>query len=160
MPRHVKPQPGDYFEVALQSKELPAPAQPSACGQVLSVEPDAMDSVACAFWPEYKTDIGAVLASTPISVQLVTPELLRRRVWPIRGNAQVLVPAKLRSYEQYRAHGWVGAKIRGSSGIRELLLAYRGLSAWDDFNDPHYLDSLLLAGQKAPLTARYKRAGA
>jgi hypothetical protein len=110
MARHAHPQPGDYFEVALNSEETPAPAQPSACGQVLSLEPDAMNSVACAFWPEYRQDIGEILGSTPISVQLVTPDLIHRRVWPIRGNAQVRVPPELRTYEQYRAKEWVGAR--------------------------------------------------
>ena len=116
-----------------------------------------MDSVACAFWPESKSDVTALLASPPISVQLVTPDLLRRKVWPIRGNAPVVVPMRLRTYEPFRSKEWVGAKIRGSGNMRELLLAYRGLAAWNDFHDPHYLDSLLLPGILPPPTAKYRR---
>ena len=160
MPRFAKPQAGDYFEVVLNSKELVEPAKPSACGQVLSVEADALNSVACAFWPEYQEDVQNLLRSRPISVQLVTSDLLRRKVWPIRGNAQVSVPIELRLYEAHRASEWVGAKIVGSGAIRELFLAYRGLAPWDDFADPRYLNTLLVPGLSAPPAARYKSAGA
>ena len=160
MPRHVRPQPGDYFAVALSSKDAPEPALPPAFGQVLSLEAAALNSVACAFWPEYNDDVAGILATRPISIEIVTPDLLKRKIWPILGNAPVVVPLTLRGYEQYRDKEWVGAEIVGSGNIRELLMAWRGLVPWDDFHDPNYLDGLLLPGMKPPPTARYKRTGA
>ena len=158
MPRYPKPQPGDYFDVPLVPDDCSEEAVPPAFGQVLSLEPSAMNSVACAFWPERAGDVESLLSQKPIAVQLVTPDLLRDQQWPIRGNGACSVPMQYRRYEQFRAAEWVGAKVVGSGIIRELLLAFRGLALWDDFADPTYLDRLLLPGVSPPPCARYKRA--
>jgi hypothetical protein len=160
MARYAKPQAGDYFEVPLLPEGMTQPVAPPAFGQVLSVEPQAMSSIACAFWPERSVDVASLLRQKPIAVQLVTSDLLRRKQWPIGGNAATSVPEQYRPYEQFRVAEWVGAKIVGAGNIRELLLAFRGLALWDNFADPQYLNGLLLPGVGPPSCARYKRARA
>jgi hypothetical protein len=79
MPRYAKPQPGDYFDVPLVPDGLAEAVTPSAFGQVLSLEPRAMNSIACAFWPERSTEAEVLLRQKPIAVQLVTSESLRHK---------------------------------------------------------------------------------
>jgi hypothetical protein len=160
MPRYRKPQPGDYFEVPLLPDGFAKAVLPPAFGQVLSLETSAMNSVACAFWPERTADVESLLRQKPVAVQLVTSDLLRNKHWPICGNAAISVPVQYRPYERFRSAEWVGAKIVGSGIMRGLLLAFRGLALWDDYADPHYLNGLLLPGVSPPMCARYKRARA
>ncbi len=160
MPRFARLTTGDYFDVALDYQERVPPIDSHGLGQIVSLELDDLGCAACAFWPERGASVLEQLASPPISVQLVTPELLLRRVWPIRGNAPVLIEPELRQYEQFRSEGWIGAKIIGAGIIRQLLSACRGFVPWDQFHDPKYLDSLLAPGVSPPSTVRYTRAEA
>ena len=46
--------------------------------------------------------------------------------------------------------GWVGAKVIGSGNVNKFMNAYFGLSLWDDWHDPTYLDRLLVSPEKRP----------
>ena len=48
---------------------------------------------------------------------------------------------------------FVGAKIIGSGIMQKFLDAYFGLIAWDKWQDPNYLDKLLLPGVPRPANA-------
>ena len=148
---------GDYFDVLLPCKNADEPQVLPAFGQILSIETGALNSVACAFWPESRLEPNSILRSPPLAVHLVTPDLLWNKEWAIRGNSEILVSRESRPYEAYRKAGWVGCKVIGSSNIRALLRAYRGLEYWDDWADPRYLDNLLSPGFPRPSHAKFKR---
>jgi hypothetical protein len=153
MARWTTPQAGLYFEVPLGEEGVIDASVPSALGQVLSVEPQALNGIACAFWPLVTDEPLTQLRQQPISVELVTLDLLRRKVWTALGQADVNVPHSLRRYELFRAEGWIGAKVRGSGIMVNLLRAYRGLLPWDFYPDS-YLDGLLVPGTVRPCALR------
>ena len=133
-------------------------------GQVLSPEPKALNSVACAYYSLRIVDGPILDIPTPlpldnlISVTLTTPDLLNRATWPVVADRTVNVPSKKRPYERYRSKEWVGAKIIGSGIIRQFLNAYFGLAPWDAMDDPNYYESLLLDPSLKPSGLIYERA--
>lgn len=74
-----------------------------------------------------------MLTLSPVAVLLVTPDLLKRGVWPINGNVAPVVPVRLRPYELFRSKDWVGAKIIGSGIVVELIRACAGLTHWNEW---------------------------
>ena len=147
MPRWTTPETGLYFEVPLGGDGIAS--VPSALGQVLAVEPEALNSIACAFWPVLTQGPREQLLERPISVELVTPDLLKKKLWQELGRSAVSVPPSIRGYERFRASGWVGAKVHGSGIMVNLLRAYRGLIPWDTYPNG-YLDGLLVPGTARP----------
>lgn len=136
---------GDYFSIPL--------VDGSECiGQVLSIEPKALNSVVCSIYADrYSNEIAEwTLPKQLISVQFVTPDLLKSGVWKILGNDQILKGMKFAELEMCRNNKFVGTKIRGSGIIKKLLEAFHGLRPWDSFHDPAYLDKLLLSGVARP----------
>jgi len=135
--------PGDVFGV-------PLPDGSMGVGQVLSLEPDALNSVGCVFLAA-TVDAGVLSgAPDPIAALLTTPDLLKSGAWPVKASAPVVLPREEWPYEAYRALHWVGVKVTGSRNAQALLAAYHCLAPWDDWHDPTYLDSLLLAGVSRP----------
>jgi len=126
-------------------------------GQVIDIIPEALNAVGCAFWVERNGNAARQVKSPPISVLLVTPDLLKNKTWQVVGNAAASIPIGARPYERFRTARWVGAKVIGSATVREFLQACRGLADWDDWADPRYLDSLLFPGTPIPIEARYNR---
>lgn len=145
MPRQ-KIKEGDIFEISLENEER-------AFGQLLSVEPKALNSVGVALWEPSTSCHIDVLKSPPIAVLLVTPDLLKKGSWPIIGNSSPVVPLQLRPYEQFRSKAWVGVKIIGSGIIEEFMSACAGLQPWNEWANPHYLDGLLIPGAVRPARA-------
>ena len=143
---------GDYFTIPLGDSG----DAPLALGQVLSVEPQAMNSYGCAFWPSLEGDATRQLTTPPAVVTLVTPELIKSRKWQVKGNVRAVVPAGARRYEAFRRADWVGAKIVGSGNIRTVLRAFHGLEYWDQYADPDYMTKLLQPGSEIPKNARFK----
>ena len=139
--------PGDIFGV-------PLPDGSMATGQVLSLEPEAINSVGCLFLAAVVSAEGKLVgAPEPVAALLVTPDLLKKGVWPVKSKAPALFPPEEAPYEQFRSLGWVGAKIVGSANVQEFMAAYHGHCPWDAWHDPSYLDSLLLPGVSRPTTA-------
>jgi len=130
-------------------------------GQVLKVTKEAMNSVLCAFFDiRLEGDAGDAMlaldttrldATHLVSVQFVTPDLLKKRTWPIVAERAPAVA--IEDYVPLQAlerNGFVGAKIVGSGNIGEFLSAYHALCPWDEWADPHYLDKLLVSPDKRP----------
>ncbi|MNR20031.1 hypothetical protein D3C85_1368520 [compost metagenome] len=145
MPRQ-KPKEGDIFEISLENGEV-------AIGQVLSIEPQALNSIGCAFWEPSNSPNPEQIDHPPISALLVTPELLKRGIWKIISNRPPTLPTSLRPYEQFRASHWVGATITGSGIIAKFMQSCAGLRPWNKQADPNYLDELLLPGVARPQRA-------
>ncbi len=150
MPRQ-RPKAGDVFEIALGSGW-------SAIGQVLEVIPQALNSVGVALWVPQRMELplDSPPPAPPLSILLVTPELLKNGTWRITKSANISIPAHACPYENFRAARWVGAEITGAGIVEEFLQAAVGLCPWDDWADPGYLDSLLAPGQQRPSAAVLK----
>lgn len=148
--KRQRPKEGDVFAVPLNDGSY-------TVGQVLGYEPDALNSVGCAFYDMRSSGEPRLPAALPrekaISILLTTPDPLKRGYWPIVGEQAIATPVSARPYEKYRAKRWVGAKIVGSANVRELLEAFYGLAPWDDYADPEYLDGLLLDRALRPKNA-------
>ena len=136
-------EPGDIFGI-------PLPDGSMGTGQILSLEPDALNSVGCAFFSVTVGPAGLSGSVEPIAALLVTPDLLKNGVWPVKSKAPVFLERHERPYELFRASHWVGVKVTGSGIVQEFLAAYHGLTPWDAWHDPNYLDSLLLPGVARP----------
>ncbi len=125
-------------------------------GQILKVTKEAMNSVLCAFFDirleaDARDPIVALDATHLVSVQFVTPDLLKNGKWTIITERAPAV--SIEDYVPLRAlerNGFVGAKIVGSGNIGEFLSAYHALCPWDEWADPHYLDKLLVFPDKRP----------
>ena len=129
--RHMtcKFQPGDIFGI-------PLPDASMGIGQILSLEPDALNSVGCVFFAATARPSGFTGVMEPISVLLVTPDLLKSGVWPVKSQGPVFLETEERPYEIYRASHWVGVRVTGSGIVQEFLAAYHGLTPWDAWHDP------------------------
>jgi hypothetical protein len=144
---------GDLFTV-------PLPDDTASLGQIVARETQALNSVTCAFFstrfnsdvPEPTHSLGDLIACL-----FITPDLLNNGVWQVIGHADVTVPRHLFPFEETRDRGWVGAKVYGSKNVAEFLAAYHGLTAWDDWADPTYLDRLLISPDKKPKKIILKR---
>ncbi len=149
-----KPEVGHIFVVPLDDGH-------HAIGQVIGIEPQALNSITCVFsLHRAKTPDQGVPSEIPeadtIAALFVTPDLLKRGRWRICARARVVFPKTRIPNEQYRSSGWVGAKIVGYGIVESFLNAYHGLRLWDDWHDPNYLDALLLPGAARPKDLKLK----
>lgn len=147
--KRQNPKSGDVFVIPLGDDA-------EALGQVVSIEPDAMNSFGCIFWPFRDTEVLRQIGTKPVAGLLVTPDQLKSGRWPIIANESVRLSQLQLPYEKFRPTAWVGAKIIGSRIIVEFMRAWRGLWYWDEWVDPQYLDGLLLPGTSVPSSARFK----
>ena len=137
---------------------IPLPDGEQAIGQVVA-SVDDLGSVGCAlFSVKHHPNTPLPKLATPISVLLVTPELLQRRVWPVLEQRAVKVSSKYFGWEAFRDALWVGAKIHGAGIVREFMEAYHGFGSWDAMADPNYFSKLLIKGATKPPSA-YVSAG-
>lgn len=144
---------GDIFGIPLGNGKY-------ALGQIISSEKNCMDSVLCIFtkivadeksFANCKIDFDDL-----ISVQITTRDSLDKGIWPIFNSMDPLSVDEIFPIKSLRAAEYVGAKIRGSGGLHNFLLAFHGLSPWDEYADPNYFDKLLLSGASRPLNLIYK----
>ncbi|MCG8487367.1 MAG: Imm26 family immunity protein [Candidatus Thiodiazotropha sp.] len=128
-------------------------------GQIVSIEKEALNSVVCVFTAtkvDGNSNDVTIDINNIISVQFTTPDLLKSGDWPIVGNE---MPVSVNNYinlDGLRMSGFIGVTVTGSGNIIELMNAYYGLSPWNDFHDPNYLDSLLVSPDKKPKNVVYK----
>ena len=131
--------------------------------QVVGHEPEAMNSVTCAFFDikvsneKEMAGISDLPFSRVFSVLFVTRDLLDRSIWKVAGERPVRVPRENFPFESLRSVSFVGAWIIGSRNIGEFVNAFYGLMPWDDWKDPNYLDSLLLSPEKKPTKLLFKK---
>jgi hypothetical protein len=88
-----------------------------------------------------------------VSAQLVTPDQLERRNWPVVGSVAVPANASVQPWHADR-NSLVGLKILSSGVFAMLAAAFHGLAPWDGMQDPSYFDNLLLAGVDGPRIPR------
>jgi hypothetical protein len=92
-----------------------------------------------------------------ISLLEVTKEQINKRAWKIIGNKVTEVPTHIFPNEKFKPDNWIGSIVQEASIVDEFVNAYHGLSLWDDWFDPNYLDSLLYDKSKKPNNLLYKR---
>jgi hypothetical protein len=131
-------------------------------GQILGREAGVLNSVSCAFFDFRFTnenkikEIQVLPFEKAFSILFVTRDLLDNGQWRIVSQLPVTVPKDKLPYEHLRKNGYIGAKVIGSGIVNEFLSAFYGLSAWDDWKDPTYLDKLLISPEKKPATLKLK----
>jgi immunity protein 26 of polymorphic toxin system len=149
---------GDVFAV-------PLPGTQWGVGQVVSEEPDCLDSALCCYYSHLTKGVDELKNFAPsrdaiVSVQLTTRDLLDRGSWPIVLTCQPPPVEDLFPIVELRRVGYVGAKVRGSKIMSDFLAAFHGLAPWNAYKDPHYFDALLVPGARAPARAVMPRADA
>jgi hypothetical protein len=142
---------GDVFLVPLEDGT-------HSLGQVLDVTKHVMNSVLCAVFTlrgmRPRVDAFLPEEKAMVAVQFVTPDSLKRHLWPIIRNDEVLIdPGRYLALVELASKKWIGAKIIGSGNMNNLMDAYFGLRPWDDQHDPNYLDKLLAPGVPRPSNA-------
>lgn len=122
-------------------------------GQVLSIEPEALNSVVCAF---YRTKIAApaMPAQLPnddlLSVLFVTRDLLDSGDWRVLGQMSPISVSPYLDLSAARNSGFVGVKVIGSGIVQTLVNAVHQLAPWNSYKDPQYLDRLLISPELKP----------
>ncbi|GAC1656174.1 MAG: hypothetical protein NVS4B3_21660 [Gemmatimonadaceae bacterium] len=130
-------------------------------GQVL-VARSLSSFVSCAFYdirvPRHDAEGPyALTAERLIATLCVTRELLERGMWRVVWHQPIALPTDLWPNEEFRAAGWVGARMYGAGIAATLLDAYNGLVPWDDWHEPGYLDKLLADPETKPKHLIYTR---
>lgn len=130
-------------------------------GQVLSLEPDAMDSVVCAFFarqlqelPQRQSDFD--LSDKIIAVLFVSRDYLDSGEWQIIGRGKPIDPNNFIPLDEQRRKGFVGSTIIGAGIAKVLMDAYYRLYPWNGFAIPNYLDDLLLSPELKPRDVLYR----
>jgi hypothetical protein len=144
---------GDLFVIPLSDNT-------NLVGQVLAVEREAMNSVNCAIFSlRCNSDSIVIMPRLDqlVSVQFTSCDQLNSGRWKVIGSSSIIVPRQYWPFESLRASRFVGAHIIGSGIIEAFANALCGLSAWDDWADPAYLDSLLITPEKKPANLVYKK---
>jgi Immunity protein 26 len=138
---------GDIFAISLNDGTF-------SLGQVLSYEPDCMNSAFCSF---YSIKVGVItnIIWQPndkelIAVLFVTRESLDKGSWKVVGHQKPINVGMYVNLNSLREKRFLNVEIEGSKIVDEFLNAYHGLTYWNDFHDPEYLDKLLLYGVKRP----------
>jgi Immunity protein 26 len=141
---------GDVFTIATTDRRF-------AIGQIIGQEPDLMRSVTVALFDErYGTlrEAGEKAKCDPanlFAILFVTVNHLESGDWHIVGHRSATVDSRFSPHEQTRIAGFVGAKVVGSGIVNDFVEAFYGLAPWDDWKDPHYLDSLLISTGVKPV---------
>lgn len=154
--KRQKPQVGDVFLVPQQDGNF-------SLGQILSFEPQMLNSVSCAFYDmrfassDHVQLPSALPFESIIAILFTTHDFLRRGVWKIVGHMPVALERSHFPCEHLRGTGgWIGAKMHGSGIVRQFLDAFYGFSFWDDWHDPMYFDGLLVRSRQRPSNIKLK----
>ena len=139
---------GDCFAIPLGEGTF-------SIGQVISYEPDALNSVLCCFFllryrePAQDFDL-ASLSDKLIAIQFVTRDLLDAGQWRvIATGSPTPIPSSM-GLDHLRKTGFVGIKVVGSGIANKLMESCFGLYPWDGFAEPGYLDKLLISKAMRP----------
>lgn len=141
---------GDYFCVPLSDRSY-------ALAQVISVHPDALNSVVCAFFL-VKGEIGTIDVSMAdvsrlLSVCFVTRDLLDSGVWSVVSVGTPLNVSDFIDVASAKRAKYVDITVRGSGVINKFMDACYGLFPWNGMHDKQYFDKMLVdPNRKAMLT--------
>jgi hypothetical protein len=139
---------GDFFMIPLNDGTF-------SLGQVVSLEPGALNSLVATFYDarcsSQDADPSALQKeATLLAVLFVTRDLLDSGHWKVFGNAR---PPDVRQYlnvEASRKRGYINARITGSGIVQQFLNACHCLEPWNQFHKPDYLDHLLVSPDRKP----------
>lgn len=140
---------GDVFAIKLLDGSF-------SFGQALYITKQALSSVVCAFFDfrqplnGEKISINSLKLDDLLSVQYCSTGLLDSGGWAVVGHLPLLDVSPHINVADIKAGNFVGVKVVGSANFNELMNAYYGLSPWNDFHDPFYLDKLLVSTRKRP----------
>lgn len=133
---------GDVFLIPLTDGSF-------AIGQLVKITKEALNSVICAFYDlrletpnDYSTEF--LDDGNIISVQFVTPDLLKRGVWKVVDSRADINLYEYIDLDEIIEKKYIGVDIIGSGNIRNFLSAYFGLYPWNFWFKPDYCDLLLL----------------
>jgi hypothetical protein len=141
---------GDVFAIPTSDGQV-------AIGQVIGREPDMMRSATVALFDERHASPdaarldGALIPKTVFAVLFATTNHLDSGAWPVIDRREVAVDPRRNPYEHTRSSGFVGATVTGANIVNEFVNAFYGLVPWDDWQDPNYLDSLLISKDVKPV---------
>ena len=142
---------GDVFAIPISNDKY-------ALGQIVGQEPELMKSVAIALFDQSfdsidDIEIPFLCNSNKIySVLFVTLNHIENGKWCVLGGGSTIdIDADKMPFEHTRSSGFIGAKVVGSGIVNDFVNAFFGLILWDDWNDPLYLDSLLISTDKKPV---------
>lgn len=128
-------------------------------GQILSYEPEALDSVICAYSTQNVERSQQGVDIDPeqvVAVLFTTPNHLNSGNWPVVNSLIPLPVRKFLNLKKKRWRGFVGTKVVGSRIIKNFMEACLGLYPWNGFYEPDYLDGLLLSPDKKPNNVVYE----
>ena len=134
---------GDVFEQTLVDGS-------HSFGQIVGRERQALNSCSIVLFDlrvganDATPSAAAATAAPMYAVLMATTDLLDRGTWRVVGRATPRISGAALPYESLRASGWVGAIIRGSGIVNEFASAFYGLTPWDDWHDPKFLDGMLV----------------
>ncbi|NMH66934.1 Imm26 family immunity protein [Shewanella salipaludis] len=138
---------GDVFVIPLENGDC------YSVGVVVEITPEALNSVLCGFYDvklnstnEYSYETIGNL----ISIQFVTPDLLKNGQWMIVGHSTPLNPNDFFDFDGIKKKRYIGVEIEGSAIIRKFLSAYHGLHHWNCYYKDDYFDGLLLNPRNKP----------
>jgi hypothetical protein len=141
---------GDFFSVPLSDGS-------TALGQILSIEPDAMGAVACAFFArrnqsEWDADLLRLVdPSSLVSLLLVLPREINRRTWKVVGNSTPVDGWEdMMEIHQRRQDRFIGAKVLDGGAVAMFLNAFHGLTPWDGAYRPDLFDEYLVHQMAKP----------
>jgi hypothetical protein len=146
---------GDLFVVTTPDGKL-------VVGQIVGQEQSVLNSVSLAFFDTRfdsmdEAGVASIGPETAFAVLFTSRDLLDSGDWKVVGHRHPVIPQAMRPYEHLRKGGFIGANVIGSGNVQKFLNAFYGLSPWDGWKDPQYLDRLLISPTKKPLKLLYKR---
>lgn len=143
---------GDVFVIRLKDNSY-------ISGQIL--DSPMKNVVSCAIFNERSETISPISEccnkGNLISLVATSREQLDYWVWKVIGSKEIAVSKEEYPIEKYRDNGWVGARIYDASIVEEFADAFYGLTPWDDWADPAYLDNLLYKIELRPDDLLYSK---
>ncbi len=145
---------GDVFKIRLENSNF-------SIGQIIAYEKE-IGSVFCALYKLSFNDDKMLLSNelmtseNLVSAIFTTSDLLENGKWEIITNMSIENKALLEGIvTAHRRKQFIGTDIQGSGLVEDFLNAYFGLTPWDDWANPTYLDEFLINMDKKPSNLIY-----
>ena len=138
---------------------IPIADESRVLGLILSKQPEALNSVVCAFTlvhVETRPSTDQFEVSDVVAIRFVTRDLLDIGEWEVIGKAEVFDIQSMFDLDSHLKRRFVGTRVNGSGVIRNFLSACLGLVPWDMYFDPFEFDGILLRPELKPKKLIYK----
>ena len=146
---------GDIFTIKLKDNTF-------VIGQVIAYEPQALNSVICAFYDIRNMNLENIIRldlkkNKIFSIMFVTRDLLDSGRWNVITTKNISMPFSWYfKLFKLRKNKMVGVKIIGSGIVESFINSFYSLEYWNNYKDPYYLDGLLISKSKKPKEVLYK----